>query len=97
MLFDYLYKATKLSIMKAPFTLALLLSVVGYQPWALYLAEVCEELGPQLSKSAVISAWDATRYERWIKSNAPTPGVVVTPATEQDVAAIVCCSFVLNA
>ncbi|RAH61470.1 FAD binding domain-containing protein [Aspergillus piperis CBS 112811] len=75
--------------MKTSFTLALLLSVVGYQSWALYLAEVCEVLGPQLSKSAVISAWDATRYERWIKSNAPTPGVVVTPATEQDVAAIV--------
>ncbi|GCB22911.1 6-hydroxy-D-nicotine oxidase [Aspergillus awamori] len=75
--------------MRVQFTLALLLSVVAYQPWALYLAEVCEQLGPQPSKLAVISSWDATDHERWIKSNAPTPGVVVTPATEQDVAAIV--------
>ncbi|KAI2978945.1 CAZyme family AA7 [Aspergillus niger] len=75
--------------MRDPFALALLLSVVAYQPWALYLAEVCEQLGPQLSKLAVISSWDAIDHERWIKSNAPTPGVVVTPATEQDVAAIV--------
>ena len=83
--------------MRVQFTLALLLSVVAYQPWALYLAEVCEQLGPQLSKLAVISSWDATDHERWIKSNAPTPGVVVTPATEQDVAAIVGCTFVLDA
>lgn len=83
--------------MRIPFTLALLLSIVGYHPWALYLAEVCEELGPQLSKSAVISAWDAIKYERWIKSSAPTPSVVVTPATEQDVAAIVGRLLVLNA
>ncbi|GKZ45453.1 hypothetical protein AbraIFM66951_008091 [Aspergillus brasiliensis] len=75
--------------MKAPFILALLLSIVGYQPWALYLADVCTDLGPQLSDSAVIASWDATKYERWIKSNAPEPGVMVTPATEQDVAAIV--------
>lgn len=50
--------------MRVQFTLALLLSVIAYQPWALYLAEVCEQLGPQLSKLAVISSWDATIYER---------------------------------
>ncbi|RAL03907.1 FAD-binding oxidoreductase [Aspergillus ibericus CBS 121593] len=47
--------------------------------------EVSKELGPQLSRSAVISGWDATKHGRWSEFHAPKPGVVVTPANEQDV------------
>ncbi|KAA8642442.1 FAD-binding oxidoreductase [Aspergillus tanneri] len=48
--------------------------------------EVSRELGPLLSHSAVIVDGNTTAYPRWSSYEAPAPGVVVTPATEEDVA-----------
>ncbi|PYI11743.1 FAD binding domain-containing protein [Aspergillus sclerotiicarbonarius CBS 121057] len=70
-------------------TLAWLLSTVAHKIWALSPEQVSKELGPQLSQSAVISGWDATKYGRWSEYHAPKPGIVLTPANEQDVAATV--------
>ncbi|EFR03561.1 FAD binding domain-containing protein [Nannizzia gypsea CBS 118893] len=51
-----------------------------------------DELAPKLSSSALITVPtdpEEKGYTRWSEYNAPTPGAIVTPATEQDVAAIV--------
>ena len=77
--------------MKALVTFALLLFILQYRTWALSPEQVSKELGPQLSRSAVISGWDAAKYGRWSEYHALEPGVVVIPANEQDVAATVRC------
>ncbi|KAK2816789.1 hypothetical protein FQN49_007983 [Arthroderma sp. PD_2] len=46
------------------------------------------KLGPILSKSASIDG-NENGYMRWSEYNAPSPGAVVTPGTEEDVAVIV--------
>ncbi|PWY94626.1 FAD binding domain-containing protein [Aspergillus sclerotioniger CBS 115572] len=75
--------------MKALIAFTLLSSVIQYGIWALSPEQVSKELGPQLSRSAVIIGWDAAKYRRWSDYHVPKPGVVVIPANEQDVAATV--------
>ncbi|KAF3491549.1 FAD binding domain-containing protein [Arthroderma uncinatum] len=67
---------------------ALVLPILGSFVLGLSLDDVRSELGPQLSGSAVVSE-NGRDFARWSDYHAPTAGVVVTVACEQDVAVTV--------
>lgn len=69
--------------------LTLILSALGLLAQSLSLDEVRLELGPQLSESARISE-NGQEFARWSEYYSPTPGVVVSVASEEDVAVTVC-------
>ena len=65
----------------------------GYAASDAALSSLNKELRPKLSSSALITAStdpDWEEYARWSAYNSPIPGAVVSPASEQDVAVIVC-------
>ncbi|DAA78316.1 TPA_exp: FAD binding domain protein [Trichophyton benhamiae CBS 112371] len=68
--------------------LTLILSALGLLAQSLSLDEVRLELGPQLSESARISD-NGQEFARWSEYYSPTPGVVVSVASEEDVAVTV--------
>ncbi|EFQ98152.1 FAD binding domain-containing protein [Nannizzia gypsea CBS 118893] len=67
---------------------ALIIPVLSLLVWGLSLDEVRLELGPQLSNSAWISG-NEQEFARWSEYYASTPGVVVSVASEEDVAVTV--------
>lgn len=73
----------------------LFLSVLSSLVSGLSLREVRRELGPRLSRSALISGNEAN-YPRWSQYEAPRAGVIVDVATEEDVATTVRYFFIFS-
>ncbi|KAJ5116051.1 hypothetical protein N7456_000399 [Penicillium angulare] len=69
--------------------LSLFATGFAYAAAALSPAHVNRDLRSFLSSSAVIDGYNATAYARWSNFDAPHPGVVISPGSEQDVATIV--------
>ncbi|KAB8263849.1 hypothetical protein BDV32DRAFT_161418 [Aspergillus pseudonomiae] len=70
----------------ATLIVSLLLTLLAHEVLGLSPVRVSHELGPHLSPSALITGANTTAYPRWSEFDAPKPGVVVTVATEHDVA-----------